>query len=388
MKKIRIVVVVFVTMLLVVLSSCNKEQEKVTVTYIINDEVYETCELKVGEKATNLEVNNKENLVFTGWKLRNKDYDFSEVVTKDIKLRGSFVTYCEVNGHTVVTDPAKAATCAEEGLTEGSHCSVCNEVLKEQYSISKSLVHSYAIATCLTPETCTVCGKQKNDILGEHNVVEANYEEGSHCSVCNEVYSDKLLYEVVDLEYEINSENEMLTIDEYNNIKDSLVVYGVLNDGTKVKLNNEEVEVYYEKVKVDETSSKYIPSIYLKYNNFIKQTNKLYYGILNLLDIDFTKINSTGKYGLTVNDDRGYVVMLRNELYEYLIQFGYDKFTMEGFFEEKGWEYHFETTQTDLGPKYSEYFTKDNHTFSIDYRILSTDEELIIIYFDFFWVYW
>lgn len=383
MKKKRIIVIAFLTMLLLVLSSCNKEQEKVTVTYIIDDEVYETCELKVGEKATNLEVNEKDNLVFTGWKLRNKDYDFSEIVTKDIKLKGSFVTYCEANGHTVVTDSKIDATCAETGLTEGSHCSVCNKVLKEQYSISKSLVHNYSEPTCLTPATCTVCGKQKNDKLGEHKVVEANYEEGSHCSVCNEVYSDKLLYEVVDLEYEIKSEKEMLTIEEYTNIKDSLVVYGILNDGTKVKLNNEDVEVYYDKIKVDETAYplKYIPLIYIKYNNFVKQTNKLYYGILTLMDIDFTKIESAGYYGLNAKDEFGYISMLSSDFYDYISEFGYDKFTREGFFEEKGWEYHFETWQTDLGPKYSEYFTKDNYRIVVYFRIDVFDNQYI--YFDF-----
>lgn len=34
--------------------------------------------------------------------------------------------------HTIVTDPAVEATTTSEGLTEGSHCSVCNEVLISQ----------------------------------------------------------------------------------------------------------------------------------------------------------------------------------------------------------------------------------------------------------------
>lgn len=34
--------------------------------------------------------------------------------------------------HTLVTDPAVAATCSTKGKTEGSHCSVCNAVIKAQ----------------------------------------------------------------------------------------------------------------------------------------------------------------------------------------------------------------------------------------------------------------
>ena len=38
----------------------------------------------------------------------------------------------KATGHKVVVDQAKEATCTEDGLTEGKHCSVCKEVIKKQ----------------------------------------------------------------------------------------------------------------------------------------------------------------------------------------------------------------------------------------------------------------
>ena len=138
------------------------------------------------------------------------------------------------------------------------------------------------------------------------------------------------------------------------------VIYDILVLLYKAQ-NNEDIEVYYESVKVDEITSKYVPPVFLKYNNYVKQTNKLYYGILTLMDIDFTKIESAGEHMLRVKDEYGSIAVLSDEFYEYLSEFGYDKFTLSEFFEGKGWEYHYDTWQTDLGPKYSQYLTKDNN---------------------------
>ena len=72
-------------------------------------------------------------------------------------------------GHTEVEDAAVAATCTTAGKTAGSHCSVCNAVIKAQEEIpaaGHTEVEDAAVAA-----TCTTAGKTA----------------GSHCAVCNAV---------------------------------------------------------------------------------------------------------------------------------------------------------------------------------------------------------
>ncbi len=64
----------------------------------------------------------------------------------------------KAEGHKKVTDKAVAASCAAAGKTEGSHCSVCGEVFTAQQVIP-ALEHKWQEATCASPKKCTVCGK-------------------------------------------------------------------------------------------------------------------------------------------------------------------------------------------------------------------------------------
>ena len=75
----------------------------------------------------------------------------------------------EKKAHTPVVDAAVAATCEKTGLTEGSHCSVCNEVLVAQKVVDK------------IPHTVVV------DAAVEPTYSSTGLTEGKHCSVCNEV---------------------------------------------------------------------------------------------------------------------------------------------------------------------------------------------------------
>ncbi len=80
------------------------------------------------------------------------------------------------NGHTEVTDAAVAPTCTENGLSEGSHCSVCSAVIKAQAEID-ALGHTEgewiveSEATCNTEgkrtRKCTLCGETVTVVITE-----------------------------------------------------------------------------------------------------------------------------------------------------------------------------------------------------------------------------
>ncbi len=99
--------------------------------------------------------------------------------TKEGKTSGSHCSVCDKVireqlsipkiDHVEVEDLGQEATCTEEGRTKGSHCSVCNAVIKESKPISK------------TPHTPVI------DPAEEATCTEEGKTQGSHCSVCNEV---------------------------------------------------------------------------------------------------------------------------------------------------------------------------------------------------------
>ena len=111
-------------------------------------------------------------------------------------------------GHKAVKDAAVAATCETTGKTEGSHCSVCNTVIKAQATVA-ALGHSWdggkitKAATCTAAGTktytCTRCKKTRTETIAAtgHKAVKdaavaatcetTGKTEGSHCSVCNTV---------------------------------------------------------------------------------------------------------------------------------------------------------------------------------------------------------
>ncbi len=198
----------------------------------------------------------------------DEDYDpnaacthsFTSVVTTPTCTEKGYTTYTctacgdsytadEVTalGHTEVIDAAVVPTCTATGLTEGKHCSVCNEVLVAQQVIAANghsyddwyvvtepgeytegleqrdcqncdhsetrivaaLGHTHSYEAVVTAPTCTAkgyttytcrCGDSyiadEVAALGHTEVIDASVAptctetgltEGKHCSVCNEV---------------------------------------------------------------------------------------------------------------------------------------------------------------------------------------------------------
>ena len=124
-------------------------------------------------------------------------------------------------GHTAVVDEAVPVSCTTDGLTEGSHCSVCGTVIVAQNVIPATghdlVIDAVLDATCtedgLTEEShCSICGEvikaqEVVPALGHTMVIDeavaatcitTGLTEGSHCSVCGETIVAQEVIEMTD----------------------------------------------------------------------------------------------------------------------------------------------------------------------------------------------
>lgn len=67
-------------------------------------------------------------------------------------------------GHDMVVDEGKEATCTETGLTEGKHCTRCDDETVIQEVIPE-LGHNWKDATTEVPKTCETCGATEGEPL-------------------------------------------------------------------------------------------------------------------------------------------------------------------------------------------------------------------------------
>lgn len=120
----------------------------------------------------------------------------------------SYTEEIPTGNHTEVIDAAKAATCIETGLTEGKHCSVCNEVLVAQEEIpvtGHNYIETVTDATCTANGNkhyeCDICGDSYDETITSsgHTYTEGKYivdieptpdangSKSIHCDICNEI---------------------------------------------------------------------------------------------------------------------------------------------------------------------------------------------------------
>jgi hypothetical protein len=94
---------------------------------------------------------------------------FSTVIKSQYNADTSTEAPPVTHKHTIVIDAAVVATCGKDGLTEGSHCSTCNEVIKAQETIPATGNHDYSKTSTTAATTskdgktvkkCSVCGKE------------------------------------------------------------------------------------------------------------------------------------------------------------------------------------------------------------------------------------
>ena len=115
---------------------------------------------------------------------RDEDYSSSEF-TEAYPMAES--DYSVNHVHNVVTDEAVEPTCTIEGKTEGSHCSVCNEVLKLQ-EIIPALGHNFKDGIC------TRCGAEisgkwlKSGAKWWYQYEDGSYPAGRLCKIGNTWY--------------------------------------------------------------------------------------------------------------------------------------------------------------------------------------------------------
>jgi flagellar basal body-associated protein FliL len=197
----------------------NDDSDKVTIVIGDDTKIQEVLQGKAPAITTNGTV---ATLTF---KVKDVATDVQDIFTLDIdkfiigagENTVSMVVIVKVVGknhtHTEAIDAAVPATCTDTGLTEGKHCSYCEEVLTAQ-TVVPALGHDFATftsngdgthtkvcandathteiencaggtATCVDKAVCEACKAAYGEALGHTPGAAATCTEAQTCSVCN-----------------------------------------------------------------------------------------------------------------------------------------------------------------------------------------------------------
>ena len=120
-------------------------------------------------------------------------------------------------GHKEIVDNAVEPTCTKSGLTEGSHCAVCKQIIVEQEVITAKGHTAQTING--TPATCT----------------ENGLTDGKKCSVCGEILeAQKEIPATGHTVTVANKKDATCTEDGYSGDKICSVCYNVFETGHKI----------------------------------------------------------------------------------------------------------------------------------------------------------
>ena len=179
-------------------------------------------------------------------------------------------------GHTEVIDAAIMPTCTETGLTEGKHCSSCNEVIVEQkivparghyWNEGEITRPAYCTQAGMMVYTCGRCGETKMEKIeakGHIEVIddavaptctEMGLTVGKHCLVCDEVLVKQKILPIIPHNYEDGVCTMCGKRDE--NYVDERLVFTLSDDGTYYSVDYRRSDHY-----PDSAQEVYIPSVY------------------------------------------------------------------------------------------------------------------------------
>ncbi len=136
--------------------------------------------------------------------------------------------YKDAYGHNIIVDKAVAATCTKSGLTEGSHCSVCNTVIVAQKQLSAK-GHSWSKWTVTKVASVGVKGEEKrtcktckgSETRGIAALKEGNYE--SFKEKIGVYYTDNVKYEYLKNHFDYSAYIQIYTLSKSSTNETNIV---------------------------------------------------------------------------------------------------------------------------------------------------------------------